>query len=248
MQKYIWILLVFILCSISYSGTIDPNIDDNKYIEYGQKFKYVQKLCGSYKNNGGPYCASCVIIGDKWALTACHVVENSEICIIKADEKSYIIDNIICHENFKSSEFGYNDIALLHIKDSIILDFYPELYSEKDEVGKICYISGYGLTGNFNTGVKFSDDKRRAGSNTIDKIEKELLICSPSISKKTELEFLICSGDSGGGLFINNKLAGINSCVFTEDKKPDSNYGDESGHTRISSYTQWIKRHINEKK
>lgn len=248
MKKYIWILLTCTMYSVSYSGTIDPNIDDSKYIEYGQKFKYVQKLCGTYKDNGGPYCASCVIISDKWALTACHVVENAEICIIKEGDKSYIVDNIICHEDFKSHEFGSNDIALLHIKDAIVLDFYPNLYSERDEVNKICCISGYGLTGNFNTGVKTSDNRRRAGSNKIDKIEKELLVCSPSVSNKTELEFLICSGDSGGGLFIGNKLAGINSCVFTEDKKPDSTYGDEGGHTRISSYISWIKRHINEKK
>jgi hypothetical protein len=65
---------------------------------------------------------------------------------------------------------------------------------------------------------------------------------------KTELEFLIASGDSGGGLFIDNKLAGINSCVMAVDKKPDSTYNDESGHTRISKFIGWIKENIEKKR
>ena len=33
------------------------------------------------------------------------------------------------------------------------------------------------------------------------------------------------------------------------DGKPNSNYGDESSHTRISLYAQWIKKEtLNEKK
>jgi secreted trypsin-like serine protease len=55
------------------------------------------------------------------------------------------------------------------------------------------------------------------------------------------LEFLIASGDSGGGLFIDNKLAGIHSCVMTVGKNPQSKYGEESGHTRISNFIEWIE-------
>ena len=56
----------------------------------------------------------------------------------------------------------------------------------------------------------------------------------------TELEFLISHGDSGGGLFIDGQLAGINSSVLSKDGKTDSNYGDESCHTRISRYKDWL--------
>jgi hypothetical protein len=91
-----------------------------------------------------------------------------------------------------------------------------------------------------------SDGKKRGGSNIIDKIDRELLVCTPSRAyNKTELEFLIGSGDSGGGLFIDGKLAGINSCVMATDGKPNSTYSDESGHTRISKYINWIETTIN---
>jgi hypothetical protein len=47
-------------------------------------------------------------------------------------------------------------------------------------------------------------------------------------------------------LFIENKLAGINSFVAADDGKPNSNYGDESGHTRMSLYYNWILEQMKE--
>jgi hypothetical protein len=74
----------------------------------------------------------------------------------------------------------------------------------------------------------------------VDGIFNHMLICSLKHGQKTSLEFLISHGDSGGGLFIDSKLAGINSCVFAEDKSLNSDINDESGHTRISINKKWI--------
>lgn len=238
-----FIFLCGILFSLSLSaGTRDPNTSDSKYIEYGSKFKSVLKICGKDKKDR-MYCASAVAIKPHWIVTAAHVVKDCDSCFVTVEDKKRCVTNIIYHSDYEENTFGYHDIAVGYVEEDIGLDFYPELYSEADEIGKVCSISGFGLTGTFNTGITQSDNKRRAGSNIIDKIDRHLLICTPSLShKKTELEFLIGSGDSGGGLFISNKLAGINSCVISEDKKPDSTYTDESGHTRISKYFEWINQ------
>lgn len=240
------IFFSFISCSLA--GTIDPNTSDNKYIEYGSKFNYIVKICCF--DGKGMACGSAVVIDSQWIITAAHVVEGCHSWTISINEEKYNLDKIISHPSYKKDLYGYHDIAIGHLEKPIDLDFYPELYDSEDEEGKICSIAGLGFTGTFHTGAVKHDGKKRAGSNYIDKIEKHVLICSPSRSGKgiTELEFLICSGDSGGGLFIGNKLAGINSSVIGYDGKSNSTYGDESCHTRVSIYRKWILDTIKDSK
>jgi hypothetical protein len=236
----LFIVLQSILC---FAGTIDPGIGDHQYIEYGKKFVYIGRLCGK-SNDDTQFCASAVAIRPRWIATAAHVVNDSKCCRIKINDREIMISKVFVHKNFSDKAFGKNDIALGYCDENIGLDFYPELYTDKDEIGKVCSIGGFGIKGNFNTGAISSDSELRAGSNTIDTSINDLLICSPSKVNKTALEYLIASGDSGGGLFIGNKLAGIHSCVMAADKKPDSSYGDESGHTRVSIFAEWINSTI----
>jgi V8-like Glu-specific endopeptidase len=247
--KIITIFLSLSIINTTIAGTRDPNIPDRKYIEYGQKFTYVGKLCG-IDSNGNKFCASAVAIDDNHILTAAHVVNNAESCYLYINNKKICIPKFIINKNFEG-QFGTGDIAIGYCEEDIGLKFYPELYTSDDEVGKLCSIAGYGITGNFKTGSTLSDNKKRAGSNTIDNVYLNLLVCTPSKQTNkdyTELEFIIAPGDSGGGLFIDNKLAGINSCVMAIDRAPSSSYGDESCHTRISKFIEWIKENKNEKK
>lgn len=249
MKPLIILLLSIFLSCISVGGTIDPENNDSKYLEYGSQFKYVVKLCGLYKDNT-PFCASAVLIDNHNFLTAAHVVKNYKTLTINIDDKSIIIEKMIIHPEFDYT-FGLCDIAIGHSDTSFNMNFYPSLYEKQDEIGKLCSISGFGIYGTFDTGAKQSDNQRRAGSNKIDDINKDLLICTPTrkgSKNHTSLEFLIASGDSGGGLFIDGKLAGINSCVMAIDKKPDSTFTDESGHTRISKFRSWIIENRYEKK
>jgi hypothetical protein len=242
------LVIVFLTPNIlhtGFCGTIDPGTPDTKYIEYGKKFTYVLGLCGKYQDDS-LFCASCVAIDDHHILTAAHVVKDYKECYITVSpDKKYQVNNIISHKDFEK-DFGVADIAIGYVKESMGLEYYPTLYETDDEEGKVCCMSGFGLTGTFLNGATISDNKRRAGSNKIDYIDRNLLICTPSKKGQegyTSLEFLIASGDSGGGLFIDGKLAGINSCVMTTGKTIRSKYGEESGHTRVSKFVQWIKDH-----
>lgn len=242
-MRYIIILLLAVICSISSAGTRDPNKSDEKYIEYGAKFSCVLRL-KCVAPNGTLYYASAVAIDNEWILTAAHVLIHSNDINVLVENSPVKVDRVIAHKDFIPANYGFYDIALCHVEKPFNLTFYPELYTEKDEVGKVCSIAGYGSFGTFDTGITGSDGKRRAGSNIIDVIDRHLLVCTASKSNSidlTDLEYIIANGDSGGGLFIGNKLAGINSCVMAIDKKTDSNYGDESGHTRVSKFVDWIK-------
>ena len=240
--KRLIIFLFLVLCSLSYGGTIDPNISDQKYLDFGSKFYCVVKLCGSY-NDDSLFCASGVIIDKHFILTAAHVVQGYKTCYATIDDEKFILTDIIIHKDF-NSQFGIGDIALGYCEDGFSLNNFPPLYTDNNETGKVASIAGWGLTGNFHTGIHKSDNKLRAGSNTVDGIDKDMLVCSPSRyghKDHTILEYMIGSGDSGGGLFIDGKLAGINSCVIAVGRSPMSKYDEESGHTRISKFLGWIE-------
>lgn len=245
-MKYL-IICLLLLFSSSYAGTIDPKVPDTKYLEYGEKYECVLPICGIYSDKlNSPFKGSCVLINKDYIITAAHIVENSMTQQVIFEGKIYPCLVVAIHAGFDNTKFGTNDIAIAKLQRSINIDFYPELYRERDELKKVCGISGWGIPGNFETGYlreKF-DNKRRAGSNIICEIENNLLLCRVNDKPSTKLEFLIASGDSGGGLFIDKKLAGINSCVFCNDGKVDSNINDISGHTRISDYLDWIKNTI----
>lgn len=243
MSKFCFLLIfiVIVFNTFSFAGTIDPDITDAKYISYGDKFLYIGQITG-LTHDDEPYYASGVAYKDNIIITAAHVLSSTKNQIVSINNKLIEVDKFIIHEKYNAKNFGYYDIGIIKLKKNIDLDWYPSLYEAKDEVGKVCSLSGFGATGTFATGSNRSDKYRRAGSNMIDNIDRGMLICTPSINiKKTELEFMIAPGDSGGGLFIGNKLAGIHSCIMAEGHKAKSDYKTESGHTRISDHVEWIK-------
>lgn len=238
-MKKTLIILSLLLSNITYGGIRDPHTPDSKYIEYGKKYKCVVRIKNRNKDKMEAF-GSAVIIRPTWILTAAHIVKDStENKIIMDDNKEINIEEIFIPKEF-NDEFGFNDIALCKLHSDANIEYYPELYEKSDEVGKIAGIAGFGITGTFSSHERVGNSERRAGSNKIDEIDRQLLICDASNQNKTELEFIIYHGDSGGGLFIDQKLAGINSCVLAVDKKPDGSYGDQSGHTRISAHRPWI--------
>ena len=242
MEKLILTLLCLFLNTQLIAGTIDQNISDSKYIEYGAKHESVVKIEGNYDDETSTYFyASAVIIKPRWLLTAAHVIKGSKNCRIVVGKKTIPIDFIAHHALYEENKFGKYDIGICHLEQDADIGFYPELYSADDEVGKICSAAGYGITGTFQSTERKVDNLKRAGSNIVEATDRDLLICSLKDGPRTSLEFLICHGDSGGGLFIDKKLAGINSCILTEDKKLDSNINDWSGHTRVSLFTDWVK-------
>jgi len=174
-----------------FSGTRNPYVSDEKHLTYAKDFLYVGKLCGTMKN-GEKFCASAVAIDDHHILTAAHVVGDAKSCFVYFEDKEYCVCKIVVHKDFDPGQFGIADIAIGYSKKSFDLKFYPKLYSDTDEADKVCCMSGYGFYGTFKSGAIYHDGKKRAGSNRIDKIEKDMLICSPSTlgdRKRTSLEF-----------------------------------------------------------
>lgn len=243
MLKYI-IICILLACNTLSAGTIDINKNDIHYLSYGKQHECVVEICGEYDEKT-KFKASAVIIKPTWVLTAAHIVKKANNCFIKFNNNNIPISCIKIQQDYDEDKFALNDIAICKLSKPIMINFYPQLYDKDDEKDKICSISGFGLTGPYQISqTRKSDGLKRAGTNIINRVENHILVCSLK-DKKTDLEFLICHGDSGGGLFIDKKLAGINSCIFSDNKKLDANIENESGHTRISIFIEWINNTIN---
>jgi len=242
-----YLVLCFLLFSMAYvsGGTIDPSVSDDKYVKYGEDYECVLPIMGILDDNlNSNFRGSCVVIDRYHILTAAHVVQNSITQHVLYDNKAYPCLIVAIHAKFNMKKKASCDIAIARLQRPIDLDFYPELYNDRDEEDKVCGLAGYGFHGNFKTGYLISnyDNKKRAGSNIIDDIEGDVLTYSIGQNKKTTLEFLISPGDSGGGLFINQKLAGIHSFIYSMKGKADGKYGNVGCSTRVSDYIDWIKQ------
>ena len=256
-MRYLILSLIILLglSSPAISGTRDPNTPDSKHLAYGAKHECVVQVKGQMEfidkeeeKITVTASGSGVIIAKRYVLTAAHVVQKTKDPYIILNGKKIYIEWVVIPKDFAIEKTGPYDIALCRLKEDAIIDFYPELYEKDDEMGKLCSVAGWGMHGTWTTGTIHDDDKLRAGSNYVDPIMFcGMLVCSvQDVSKRTTLEFLIGHGDSGGGLFINKKLAGIHSCIYTGDGKLDSSYKDYSAHTRISIHKEWIDLIVND--
>lgn len=242
------VFLFFLLSLTARAGTIDPNTPDDRYVEFGKSFPFVVPIsntinCDQCKEVHSQR-ASAVIIRPHWALTAAHVVKGATDNEIIIGEKKHPLSHVVWHKDFSDDAHGFNDIALCYSPEDFKLEFYVPLYRKSDEVGQAVTIAGWGSTGTFVTGATKIDGKRRAGHNRLSGAHNAVLTCTPARPKRFPLEFMIAPGDSGGGMFIGNELAGINSFLSAEDKKPDGTYTDDSAFTRISLYVDWIESQI----
>ena len=220
------------------------------------------------------------LISPNWVLTTAHLVEGAssvEFRIGSSDRFGGSLystneENLFPHQSFDWEFFSGYDIALVRFEENIaeLAGVEPaERYRGKKEVGQIGTSVGYGMTGHGLLGAFVPPLWKWAGQNKVDtwmpkpgrQPDARILLSDfdkpgdPSESSlrspiPLDLEYLIAPGDSGGGLFIEDKqgedlLAGVHSFVWgILDEQANSDYGDVSGHTRVSPFNEWIDGQI----
>jgi S1-C subfamily serine protease len=237
--------MVFFLSNIAYCGSTCENVDDQKYLDLGLNYTNVVQI-EIEMGNGIFAVGSGVVIDENWLLTAAHALIVAKSIKVKQEDIDYKSIKIIPHEKF-SYDSGLYDIGLVKFDKKFNMKQYPKLSRRKNIIGENVVIAGFGtLIKADNPGFQTLDLKRRAGTNVIEEIEDHLFICSMSKDNRSELEFIVSGGDSGGGIFIGkDELIGINSCTTASDGKTDGSYGDCSGHTIVSLFLDWIEDNKN---
>lgn len=222
------------------AGTTDDAVDDARYLDYARAFaSYTAKATGR-DSQGRRNEATATLIGPHWAITAAHVVHGvNEIALVSGDTKRPVA-KVVMHPDWSAEEgHGWHDLALLRCDEPLRLDFYPPLSTGDENVGQVVSIVGYGIHGRLSEGHSTYDGKLRAGTQTIERFERTVIVCHARCGTST-LEFCIAPGDSGGPLFAGGKLAGVNSFTMAAKGPLKSKAGEETAHTRVSLYREWI--------
>ena len=174
------------------------------------------------------------------------------------------------YPSWNSNDLGAGgDLALLQLNQPITnLSSFPTLWetNQGNLVGELGTTVGFGQTGNGSTGATGSSGVKHAVQNVIDAygngqdrygnnfgLAESIFLAdfdrpwdwrqrSNRIGGLwTSYEGSIAPGDSGGSLFVQNKLAGIVSFGWgAYDGQPNSSYGDLFGYTGVPFFTNWI--------
>lgn len=222
------------------AGTTDDGVPDARFIEYAKAFApYTAKFRG-HDADGKISEATATLISPHWAITAAHVAHGNKNILLLSGEVGRIVDRVVIHPEWSEEKHGWHDLALLHCETPASIDYYPPLSDGSEKEGQTVSIVGYGLTGKLSEGHGVYDGKLRAGTQKIERFERTVIVCHAQCGS-SPLEFCISPGDSGGPLFAGGKLAGVNSFTMAAKGPLKSKAGEETAHTRVSLYREWIE-------
>lgn len=266
---FMGVVPLFVLAGSAVAGTIRHDRSIAGYRSLGSRYTSVGEVNG--RDGYGGWSGSGVLIGGRWAITAAHVAEGADELRFAVGGRNFNARRWYINPQWNGDLLNGGDLAIIEFDQNITSQtgIRPaKRYGGAAELGNLATFAGFGRTGDGLSGDTDDNSERLAGRNYLDaygswlgggKRANGILLADFDNRRQTadenllgsarrdKLEYLIASGDSGGGVFMDvngqERLVGIHSFVFAnglDDYDPDSDYGDGSGHTRVGAYKAWI--------
>ncbi|MCT7949940.1 S1 family peptidase [Ancylothrix sp. C2] len=245
------------------AGTMRHDRTDTQYRTLANSFSSVGSL--SLRGATSSWNCSGTLIGTNYLLTAAHCLEDSAGQNLIGGTFTlggtrYNIGSGVKNSGWTTSNrnptAGF-DMAILQLTSNVTNVSAATLSTATNENGQTGTYVGFGFRGTGTTGqVANTFGTKRAGQNIMNLGSQlgwsdQVLwsdFTDPRLNANAalNLEYNIASGDSGGGLFINGLLAGVNSVIQNANRNTLwADYGDRSLVTRVSSLNNWIQNVVN---
>ena len=237
-------LIAGLVAMVAQAGTIEDGIADARYRAYGETFApYTCRVIGK-NTEAQTQLGTCTLLAPHWALTAAHVVADMTECSVMTSTGLHRVDRVFVHKDY-TGDHGWHDIALAHVVTPFTLAKFPPVTDGTEQLGQVVAAAGYGVTGRLSSGYTQGDNEIRAGTMLLTAKERSVWVCAIRRTG-SPLPFCIAPGDSGGGLWGTSAdgrtvLVGVSSFTARMGTgRVRSKVGEESGHTRVADYLDWI--------
>lgn len=247
------------------AGTIRDDRSDWQYRNFANGYSSVGRL--DIRGPASSWGCSGTLIASNWLLTAAHCLEDQAAGYQNLTSggftlggNSYSINLAVKYGGWVSNNRNLAagvDLGLFRLSSPVRNVNAATLNNSTNEDLQVGTYVGFGATGNGLTGYQSGTfGTKRAGENIVGLgsrlgFSNQVLVSDfddprsanwwDPLSQARNLEYQLAPGDSGGGMFINGLLAGVNSFISSRDGRNDSSYRDYSATTRVSSYSNWIR-------